>query len=260
MTDGTFSSFAGLLHFACIHSHALELFMLFFAFAYNEWAGWHFQRKSEDFYDVWYISITFSRGRVKSIMIYHILISWCYINPLYFLEAEWRLRRLQRRSNTRPNLGTARASGGLQQVLHTYMFRKLSTSPSFLCLECALGVLVNNLSFIAVSARILLTSSPAMGDLTATTLMWPTTVRFWAHIDIKTLSNKLERKYDFQSLVVPHLLPGGVPGRAGGDAQMELHLPQPDHIRSGKQGLNWKKKLICHHCTAFNLRICGPDC
>ena len=31
MTDGTFSSFAGLLHFACIHSHALELFMLFFA-------------------------------------------------------------------------------------------------------------------------------------------------------------------------------------------------------------------------------------
>ena len=59
---------------------------------------------------------------------------------------------------------------------------------------------------------------------------------------------------------LPRLLPGPLPWRPGGDDQVELHLPQPDHIRSGKQGLNWKKKLICHHCTAFNLRICGPDC
>ena len=71
MTDGTFSSFAGLLHFACIHSHALELFMLFFAFAYNEWAGWHFHRQSEDFYYIWYIS-------------------WYHINQFHFPEAEWR--------------------------------------------------------------------------------------------------------------------------------------------------------------------------
>ena len=106
------------------------------------------------------------------------------MKQLYFLEAERGLRRLQRWSNTRPNLGTARASGGLQQVLHIYIlgkkyiFRKPSRSPSFLCLESALSGFVNKISFIAVSARILLTSSPAMGDLTATMLMWPTTVRF----------------------------------------------------------------------------------
>ena len=113
-------------------------------------------------------------------------ISWYYMKQLYFPEAERGLWRLQRRSNTRPNLGTARASGGLQQVLQTYIFSKISTRPSFLCLQFALSGFVNKISFIAVSARILLTSSPAMGDLTATMLMWPTTVRFWAHIDIKT--------------------------------------------------------------------------
>ena len=166
MTDGTFSSFAGLLHFACIHSHALELFMLFFAFAYNEWAARHFQRKSVDYQDMSYLW-------------------WYHIYQLYFPEAERGLWRLQRRSNTRPNLGTARASGGLQQVLHIYIlgkkyiFRKPSRSPSFLCLESALSVFVNNLSFIAVSARILLTSSHARVDLTATMLMWPMTAR-WA--------------------------------------------------------------------------------
>ena len=123
------------------------------------------------------------------------------MKQLYFPEAERGLWRLQRRSNTRPNLGTARASGGLQQVLHIYIlgkiyiFRKPSTSPSFLCLESALSVFVNNLSIIAVSARILLTSSPVMGDLTATMLMWPTTVRFWARVDIKTLFNNLESEY-----------------------------------------------------------------
>ena len=100
------------------------------------------------------------------------------MKQLYFLEAERGLRRLQRRSNTRPNLGTAWTSGGLQQVLQTYIFSKISTRPSFLCLQFALSGFVNKISFIAVSARILLTSSPAMGDLTATMLMWPTTVRF----------------------------------------------------------------------------------
>ena len=63
--------------------------------------------------------------------------------------------------------------------------------------------------------------------------------------------------YSFPSLVVPHLLPGGVPGRAGGDAQVELHLPQPDNIRPGN---NIKMDIHMKILQSDRLFICNFEC
>ena len=70
MTDGTFSSFAGLLHFACIHSHALELFMLFLpSHIMSEQLG-------------------ISTGRVWIIKLYHIYHDIEYINYISQRQSE----------------------------------------------------------------------------------------------------------------------------------------------------------------------------